>query len=157
MVAVYPVDISARANLDDDGLEQPLAANYFNIFNVNIQNTEVSETLRIEQLDMRITVNADDVYTQSVELNQDVLPAAILSHEEIVAVGNTIDDHVLHITFTDLDVAGNQVHYQHSVLFDDVRLSVDMASVSLDDVPLSGGFATATLCINNKIALTYAA
>ncbi len=148
-VDVYPVTLNAQANLDSQGVERALLANYFSVFDIEIQNRESTQTLNIASLDVRMSVNAEDSFTDSVNLNQVIAPAASIQEQVTIPIGNTVNNHLLHMTAIQTDISGNEVHYQRSLPFDDVVLSEDMATVSLGDVPLAGGFTTATVCLTN--------
>ena len=149
LVTVYPVEISALANVSTTGLEQPLLMNNFSRFSVNIKNLSSDSVLSIDEFSSEMSANAVVQYTDLKAVNQTIAALGEYQQDIIIPIGNTDVDHLLFLSATHRDSSGTTISYQRPVLFQDIRQPVDMVSLSLNDVPLSGGITTVQLCVRN--------
>jgi len=148
-VTVYPLELNALANTDDEGNQQTLLANHFSRFEISVDNLSTESAITINELNFEMTVNAEVRHDETLTLDQSIPVEGKYTENMIVPIGNTDEDHLVLITAIQTDASDNRVYYQRPVLFEYVAYPEDMISISLDDVPLAGGFTTAQMCLNN--------
>ena len=146
-VQVYPISFEAKSNLDEAGDSRPLIANYFNSFEISVNNNDAVASFSLERVELHITADGDQQFAQKSTVRQNIEPGEAYSGTVVVPVADTDEDHLLRITAVQQNESG-VVIYQRHFLFEVERAGV-MVEMTTDSLPLAGGYSTINLCVSN--------
>ncbi|RLC32219.1 MAG: hypothetical protein DRH37_01180, partial [Deltaproteobacteria bacterium] len=149
-IGISPIHIHAVVNPNEEGYTRPLVTNYFNIIDVVITNDDTEEPFLFNRVENRITRNGEQIFLADEEAPFVVAPGSSVTDTITVPLGKEIEDHLLRVTLTQEQEPGSRVVYQNHIILADFVFSGDTVEMTMDDLPLAGGYSTVHLCINNS-------
>ncbi len=149
-VMVWPLHIQAVANPDDAGAPQPLVAGYLNVLAVSVENRDEGEPFGPARLEVRTTVSGTEEYATSEDLPGPIGPGDVYSGETVMPVGDAADDRIARVQVVHSGATGEIVTYQRSFALGRAEDPGIVAELSVDDVPLAGGYSMVRVCLYNR-------
>ena len=149
VVRVWPFDLSVVPNPDDTGAPQPLVLGYFDTYDVRMSNLDTSVPLMLDGLEYRMTAGSVELAAIEKAISQTIVPGGIYESSMVIPAGNVEDDHILRLSFIDEYPDGSKVKYTSLFRFQDVVWPDFGVDLSLDSIPIAGGYTTATVCFTN--------
>ncbi|BCE03605.1 right-handed parallel beta-helix repeat-containing protein [Marinicellulosiphila megalodicopiae] len=148
-IIVNPIAMSAVANVNQDGVEQPFITNYFNEVLLTIENGSNNSAVSIDDLHVQLSVDNVDQFVRDLSINVEIASSSTAQQQIVLPINNELSTHLLVVDAIDEDQSGNKVIYKQAFLFDDIQVPDQMLSVGLNDVPLAGSTTTVQACITN--------
>jgi fibronectin type 3 domain-containing protein len=150
LARVYPVNLDAVANPDETGQSQPLVADYFDLFEVSVTNQDAANTLPLDQLQLRMTVEGTEIFAYDKTAGENIAEGSPFEESLVIPCGSSLEDHALKITAVQSSDSGTIVIYDREFIFTEVTREGVSVEMSINDVPLAGGYSTVNTCIQNN-------
>jgi hypothetical protein len=149
-VGVYPLALEALSNLDADGQPRPLVYNFFDSFDITVENRESAHAFALDQLQLRMNVGGVEYFALNKTVDWEISGGASLTERIVIPCGASYEDHILDVAAVQTDDGGNKVVYARDFVFTEVARGVGVIEMSTESLPLAGGYATIDLCIQNR-------
>ncbi|MCP3868347.1 MAG: DUF1565 domain-containing protein, partial [Gammaproteobacteria bacterium] len=145
-LVVYPIALSVVANPDTDS--QLLLARYLNQLQISVDNEAAVDPFIFSRIELEASVNGVEIFDSSSGSEQSVAAGSNYIGDFVLPLSSLSQDHLVKITLTQQPQPGGSVVYRYAAVIGAEQPGI-MVRLTIDDVPLAGGFATIHLCAAN--------
>jgi len=149
-VQVFPLTLNAIANPDENGDPRPLMYNYFDEFQIAVNNRDTSHTFPLDHLQLQMTADGSVIFDQEKTVNQAIPESDPYLETAVIPCGTTVEDHVLLVSAVQAENNGSSVVYERAFTFTEITRQGVAVELSSDSLPLAGGIANINVCIQNQ-------